>query len=151
MLETLLGLGYIGLFIACFISGTFIPFSSDILLIALVVAGGDVYTCLIVATLANGSGGMVNYIVGRMGKITWIEKYSKISREKIDNMQKKLKDKGGYVALFSWIPVAGDIMMISLGYLRVNPVLTTICLFIGKGLRYIVILFVTMQGINLFQ
>lgn len=41
-------------------------------------------TCLISATLGNTVGGMTCYYMGRLGKISWIEKYFKVKKEKVD-------------------------------------------------------------------
>lgn len=150
MIEVLLGFGYVGLFIACFISGTVIPFSSDIILITLVVAGWDYALCLAIATAGNGSGGMINYYLGRLGKIDRIEKYSNIKHEKIMEMKDKMQNKP-YMSFFSWIPIIGNIMVIALGYLRANTAIVAICLYAGKGVRYAIIIFLTLQGIELIN
>lgn len=149
MFETLLGLGYVGLFIACFISATIIPFSSDIILITLVIAGWDYRICLLTATVANWAGGMTNYYLGRKGKAQWIEKYSNIKPERIEKMRNWLQGKGAYMAFFSWIPLLGNVMIISLGYMRANVWIVNIALFAGKCFRYIVIIFLTLKGVDL--
>jgi membrane protein YqaA with SNARE-associated domain len=151
MVETLVGLGFVGLFVACFISGTIIPFSSDIILISLVLAGWDYITCLVVASIANWGGGMVNYYLGSMGKIEWIEKHSKISVDRIDKMKIWLDGKGAYIAFFSWVPVVGNVMVVSLGYLKANILIVNISLFLGKFARYVVIVFLTVKGIQLIN
>ncbi|MFR9165164.1 MAG: YqaA family protein [Dysgonomonas sp.] len=151
MIETLATYGYLGLFIACFISATIIPFSSDILLIALVAAGLDWRICLIVASTANWLGGMTCYYLGKLGKIEWIEKHSKIKREKIEQMQQWLQGKGAAMAFFSWIPIVGNIMVIALGYIRANVLIVNVSLFAGKFCRYVVIIFLTLKGIDLIR
>jgi len=149
MIEVLTGLGLLGLFIACYISGTIVPFSSDIILIALVIAGWDYYLCLLTASVANSLGGMTNYYLGRAGKTEWIKKYSNITQEKIQKMQDWLQGKGAYIAFFSWVPVAGNAMIIALGYLRANAWIVAVSLYAGKLARYIVIVFLTLKGVDL--
>lgn len=151
MVESLIALGYVGLFVACFISGTIIPFSSDVILIALIAAGFDYISCLIVASVANSSGEMVTYYIGRLGKIEWIERFSTIKPEKIENMKEKVQTKGAYVAFFSWIPGVGKVMIISLGYLRYTPWKVALSITAGKTARYIVIIILTLLGVDLLK
>jgi len=151
MIETLIGLGYLGLFIACFISATILPFSSDIILVAAIVAGLDYRICLIVAAVGGWLGGMVNYYLGRQGKMEWIEKHSNINREKIKKIESWLNGKGTYMAFFSWVPVVGNLLVIALGYLRANAWVVHICVFAGMAVRYLVVILLTQQGIELVK
>lgn len=151
MIETLIGLGFLGLFIACFISATVLPFSSDIILVALVVAGLNYHICLVIATLGGWLGSLVNYYLGSKGKIEWIEKHSNIRREKINKITNWLQGKGTYMALFAWVPVFGNVMVIALGYLRTNIWTVNLCLIIGMFIRYLIVIVLTLQGIELVQ
>lgn len=151
MLEALLGLGYGGLFIACFISGTIIPFSSDIILITLVAVGWNYKVCIIVATIANWAGGMVNYFLGRKGKMDWIYKHSNIKPEKLEKIQTFLQGKGAYMAFFSIVPVVGHVMVVALGLMKANVWIVNISLFLGKFLRYVLIIFLTLKGVDLID
>lgn len=149
MLEYLIALGYVGLFIACFISGTIIPFSSDIILITLIAVGFDYIACLIVASVANSAGEMVNYYIGRMGKTDWIERFSNIKPEKVEKMKEKISKRGAYIAFFSWIPGIGNLISISLGYLRYTPWKVALGITAGKTSRYVVIIILTLLGVDL--
>ena len=93
-MEALAGLGYFGLFLASFLAATILPFSSEVVFSAVVLAGLDLWTCTIVATLGNFLGGMTCYWMGKLGKIEWIEKYLKVPKDKIDKVHKFLDGKG---------------------------------------------------------
>lgn len=149
MVEYLIALGYVGLFIACFISGTIIPFSSDIILITLIAVGFDYIACLIVASVANSAGEMVNYYIGRMGKTDWIERFSNIKPEKVESMKEKISKRGAYIAFFSWVPGIGNLISISLGYLRYTPWKVALGITAGKTSRYVVIIILTLLGVDL--
>lgn len=151
MVEYLVALGYVGLFIACFISGTIVPFSSDIILITLIAVGFDYIACLIVASVANSAGEMVNYYIGRLGKTEWINRYSNIKQEKINKMQEKVKTKGAYIAFFSWVPGIGNVITISLGYLRYTPWKVALGITAGKTFRYVIIIILTLLGVDLLN
>ena len=52
-METLIEWGYLGLFIATFLAGSVVPFSSELVLSGLLAAGGDNWLCWLAATTGN--------------------------------------------------------------------------------------------------
>lgn len=76
-IQLLIEWGLPGLFISALLAGSIVPFSSELVLVALVKLGLPPIACLISATLGNTVGGMTCYYMGRLGKISWIEKYFK--------------------------------------------------------------------------
>ena len=68
-------LGYWGLFLGSFLAATIIPFSADVLLIGMLVAGGSPWAVIAIATIGNFLGGLTSYGVGRIGKWEWIIKF----------------------------------------------------------------------------
>ena len=69
LIQLLIDWGYIGLFISALLAGSIIPFSSELVMIALVKVGLSPVLCVIAATLGNTVGGMTCYYMGRLGKI----------------------------------------------------------------------------------
>ena len=96
---------------------------------------------LISATLGNTVGGMTCYYMGRLGKISWIEKYFKVKKEKVDKMVKFLQGKGALMAFFTFLPAIGEVIAIALGFMRSNTWLTIASMFVGKLIRYILLLY----------
>ncbi|MDO4736907.1 MAG: DedA family protein, partial [Bacteroidia bacterium] len=88
-MESLLGLGLVGLFIGCFLAATVIPFSAEILLIGALLAGCSPLETFIVATIGNSLGSLTSYGLGYLGKWEWIEKYGKVSRETLERQKDK--------------------------------------------------------------
>ena len=84
LVQLLIDWGYFGLFISALLAGSIIPFSSELVMIALVKVGLNPAMCVLSATLGNTIGGMTCYYMGRLGKIDWIEKYFKVKRRGID-------------------------------------------------------------------
>ena len=117
------------------------PFSSELVLVALVKLGLPPIACLISATLGNTVGGMTCYYMGRLGKISWIEKYFKVKKEKVDKMVKFLQGKGALMAFFTFLPAIGEVIAIALGFMRSNTWLTIVSMFVGKLIRYILLLY----------
>jgi len=134
-------LGYLGLFLAGFLAATILPFSSESALAVALLNGLDSFSCLFVITIGNWLGSITTYGIGYLGKVEWIEKYFKISHQKILKTQKRFKKYGSLLALFVWVPIIGDVFALSLGYFKVNFTLTALFMLIGKFTRYAVIVY----------
>jgi membrane protein YqaA with SNARE-associated domain len=132
--------GYVGLFLSAFVAGSILPFSSEVVLVILVRMGLDPLLCLFAAASGNTLGGMTCYYMGHLGKTDWIEKYFKVKQEKIDKMQRFLQGKGALMAFFAFLPFIGEAIAIALGFMRSNVMLTSLSMFTGKLIRYIVML-----------
>ena len=83
-MEALIEYGYIGLFIGSFLAATSFPFSSDVLLVAMLLADGDVATTVFVATAGNWLGGLTSYWLGWLGKLEWLERWLRVKHETIE-------------------------------------------------------------------
>lgn len=137
-LEFLLDLGYAGLFIGSFIAATVVPFSSDFLIIGILLAGGDPLISWVCATAGNWLGGLTSYWIGRIGKWEWIEKWFKVKPETLEK-QKVLVDRYGvWLALVCWVPFIGDVIAVALGFFKTRPVWTIVLLLVGKFARFLV-------------
>lgn len=148
IVQLLIEWGIPGLFISAMLAGSIIPFSSELVLVALVKLGLNPTACLIAAALGNTAGGMTCYYMGRLGKISWIEKYFKVKKEKLDKMVTFLQGKGALMAFFAFLPAIGEVISIALGYMRGNVWLTTVSMFAGKLIRYILLLYVLENAWN---
>ena len=104
--------------------------------------------CVLSATLGNTLGGMTCYYMGRLGKISWIEKYFKVKKEKVDKMVNFLQGKGALMAFFAFLPAIGEVISIALGFMRSNIWLTVASMFAGKLIRYILLLYVLESAWN---
>ena len=140
-IQLLIEWGLPGLFISALLAGSIVPFSSELVLVALVKLGLPPIACLISATLGNTVGGMTCYYMGRLGTICWIEKSFKVKKEKVDKMVKFLQGKGALMAFFTFLPAIGEVIAIALGFMRSNTWLTIVSMFVGKLIRYILLLY----------
>lgn len=137
-MTALIGLGYLGLFLASFLAATVVPFSSEVVFSAMVFGGLNAWKCVFVATLGNWLGGMTCYYIGKLGKIEWIEKYLRIKKEKMDQFTEKLHKYGDWFAFFSFLPGVGDVIAVASGYFRCRWWIVAISMLMGKFVRYIV-------------
>ena len=88
MLDGFIEYGYWGLFLASFLAATILPFSSEVVFAGLIAAGLDVWSLIIFATVGNSLGGATCYYMGKLGKIEWLNKWFKISEDKINKGKK---------------------------------------------------------------
>lgn len=130
--------GLWGLFLGTFLAATVVPFSSDVLYIAVLKMTSDPWACLLVGTLGNWLGSLTSFAIGWLGKWEWIEKWFKVDRAKLEKQKAHIDKYGVWLALLSWIPFIGDVFAIALGFYKTNPWLTSLLLLIGKFLRFLV-------------
>jgi len=135
-MEYFLTWGYLGLFLGSFLAATILPFSSEILVTGMLLAGAPPLYVLIVATIGNWLGSLSTYGIGWLGKWEWIEKWLKTPREKIEKQQEKIAKYGSLLAFLVWVPVVGDVFALALGFYKVNFIKCSIFMLIGKFLRY---------------
>ena len=138
-IELLVSYGYTGMLISAFIAGSFLPFSSEAVMTGLVAAGLEPLPLLIYATIGNWAGSMFNYYVGHLGKMEWIERYLHVKPEKLEKAQQFMGKRGAWMGFFAFLPVIGTAICISLGLMRANPLITSVSVFLGKILRYVLI------------
>lgn len=129
-------LGLFGLFLGCFLAATVMPFSSDALYIAVLLATEQPVACLVWGTLGNWLGGVTTYILGRLAKWEWLEKTFKVTKEKLEKQKQYIDKYGVWLALLSWIPVIGDVIALALGFYKSSPVWTIFLLLVGKFARF---------------
>ncbi len=132
-------LGLLGLFIGCLLSATVIPFSSEALLAGALLLDYSPWTVILVATLGNTIGGMSCYLLGWLCKWSWIERFLKVKEETLAKASAKVEKYGSFAALLAWLPVIGDVIALALGLMRTRVIPTTVLMFVGKGLRYMVV------------
>ena len=139
MLDGFVEYGYLGLLVASFLAATILPFSSEVVFAALIMAGLDIWVLIIYATIGNSLGGVTCYYLGRLGKTEWLKKWFKLSDDKITKTLNRLQGKSALMGFFGFLPAVGDVIVAALGYMRANAYLVIMSMTIGKFARYIVI------------
>lgn len=134
----LASLGLLGLFIGTFLAATVLPFSSDALYLAVLAATGDTVGCLVVGTLGNWLGSVVTYWMGWIAKWEWLQKWFKVKPETLQKQKAYVDKYGVWLALACWVPIAGDLFAIALGFYKCRPTWTIILMLVGKFARFLV-------------
>ncbi|MBP5799804.1 MAG: DedA family protein [Prevotella sp.] len=141
IIQFLTQYGYWGMLIAAFLAGSFFPFSSEAVMIGLMATGLDPWILMIYGTIGNVLGSIVNYSIGRMGKMEWIEKYLHVKKQDLAKAQKFMRGQGAWMGFFAFLPILGSAITIALGLMRSNIVITFIAITLGKIFRYIILIY----------
>ena len=91
--HILLDYGYWGMFLSALLAGSVLPFSSEVVLVGLIASGLDPILLLIYGTTGNVMGGLINYGLGRMGKLEWLQRYFHVSQKSLDRAQRFIDRK----------------------------------------------------------
>lgn len=130
--------GLLGLFLGTFLAATVVPFSSDALYVAVLLATRDSMGCLVLGTLGSWLGSVLTYWLGRLAKWEWLEKTFKVRPETLEKQKRRIDKWGVWSALICWVPILGDVIAIALGFYKTPAVWTILLLFVGKLLRFVV-------------
>lgn len=130
-----------GMFIAGFLSGSILPFSSEVVLVALLAGGSNVWGLLVWGTVGNSLGSYVNYLIGTLGKEAWITKYTGVSPDKLQRGMRYVHQYGAWAGLLSWVPVIGELITVAMGYLRTPQWASVLTIVTGKFVRYLILAF----------
>ena len=120
----------LGLAAACFLAATLLPFPSEGALLAyLHLRPGHTALALAVATVANTTGGMTSYLIGRLipqrapdaRALAWVRRH------------------GAPVTFLAFLPFIGDGLVLAAGWLRIHWLGTLAFSAAGRLTRYAVI------------
>ena len=110
-------------------------------MVAMMASGLDPWLLMIYGTIGNVLGSVVNYYVGRLGKMEWIEKYLRVKKKILDRAHRFVEGHGAWMGFFAFLPVIGSAITIVLGLMRSNVVVTFIAITLGKLFRYIILIY----------
>jgi membrane protein YqaA with SNARE-associated domain len=132
--------GLTGLFLASFLAATVFPFSSDAVLAAMALGPWSSVSLWAVASVGNTLGGLTSYGLGRLGDMERIARWLRVDPEKALRWRDRIALQGVWAALLTWLPFVGDPIAIALGLGRSPAGPVALLMFIGKAVRYAVIL-----------
>ena len=136
-------MNYITLFVVAFLSGSLLPLGSEALLSYNILNGYSPYLVVIVATIGNVLGSVLNYYMGLKGE-EYLLKKGYIKGSSIDSAKIKFKKFGGYSLLLSSLPIIGDPLTFIAGILNYNFKLFLLFVTLSKLIRYIIVVYITL-------
>lgn len=136
------------LFAASFLAATIMPFSSEVILFGMLRQGEPSWILVTVATCGNTLGAAVNWALGRYLLHYQDRPWFYFKAEQLDAMQHRFQRFGVWSLLFSWLPLGGDILTCIAGIMRVPFWVFLPLVFLGKALRYIAVLYLSLWPVS---
>lgn len=141
-------IAYAGLFASALVAATLLPMQSEAVLVALIVQGDHpVSLLLIVATVGNVLGSVINWALGRFLLRFKHKRWFPASDTQLAHAQGWYQRYGRWSLLGSWLPIIGDPITVVAGIMR-EPLLSFVFLVtLAKGLRYLFLAQLTLAWI----
>jgi membrane protein YqaA with SNARE-associated domain len=138
-------LAYFGLFTSALLAATILPMGSEAVLVGLLLAGeGSVAMLLLVATVGNVLGAVINWTLGRLVMRFRERRWFPVSPHQLERAQSWYRRYGRWSLLASWVPVIGDPITVAAGVMR-EPISSFLILVtLAKAGRYLVLAAVTL-------
>ena len=135
--------GILGLFFNALLSATAIPLPTEILTSALLAGGENQILITIVLITGSSIGGLINYFIGFGGNKLFQKFKKKENQKEIKDQKKghKILDKFGWSAIFfsSWIPIIGDLILISAGVKKFEFKKFVLFMILGKVTKSVIV------------
>ena len=133
---------YLFLFTISFLAATVLPFSSELTLAGLIATSNyNNLFLLIVASLGNILGSIVNWTLGFYSRNLTTKKWFPFKETQIERSSKWFSKFGKWSLLLAWVPIVGDPLTFVAGLLRVRFLDFIILVAIGKVSRYLVVFY----------
>lgn len=132
--------GYVGLFLSALIAATILPMQSEAVLAGLLLGENHAVTVLlVVATVGNVLGSVMNWVLGRYLLRFKDRRWFPAGDSQLTRAQVWYRRYGRWSLLGSWLPVVGDPLTVVAGVMR-EPLLPFVVLVtVAKGTRYLVL------------
>ena len=128
--------------IGAFMAGTLLPFSSEIALLAAISNGlASPVALFIAATIGNVAGSCFNWWIGRHVRHFEDRRWFPFKPAAIATASARFNRYGAGCLLLSWVPLIGDPLTFVAGLLRVPLIIFLPLVAIGKGSRYLAVVF----------
>jgi len=136
---------FISLFLSAFFAATIFPAQSELVLLYLLQdRSNSVVLLLLVATVGNVLGAVVNYGLGyyvhRFNDRRWFP----ASPQQLEKAQRAYARWGRYSLLASWVPLIGDPITVVAGVLRDRFTVFLALVTVAKAGRYLVLAVLTL-------
>ena len=137
---------YSGLFLISFGAATILPFQSEWVVVGLLLDGIHPWEVVVlVASLGNILGSMVNWLLGRSFAHFQNRRWFPVNQKNITRAEEWYHRYGRASLLLSWVPIIGDPLTIAAGVLREPLWSFALLVGIAKLGRYLALTAVTLN------
>lgn len=133
------------LFFSAFGAATLLPLQSEAVLVGLLLRDPQaVFTLLLIATLGNVLGSIVNWLLGRGIEHLRDRRWFPFSAAQLEKAQHRYQRYGQWSLLLSWMPVIGDPLTLIAGIMREPFWRFVLLVTLAKAGRYAVLALLTL-------
>lgn len=132
---------YLILFFGAFLAATILPFYSEAILFGLLRAGYDPFVLVLVASVGNTLGAVVNWFLGLFLLHFQDKRWFYFKPEQIQKAQNWFNHYGFWTLLLAWLPIGGDALTLVAGIMRVKLWLFIVLVAVGKTARYVFVVY----------
>ena len=131
----------VALFLLSFSAATLLPGGPEAALLAMAALSDHAtLTLLVVASIGNILGSVLNYWLGRVALRYQDRKWFPVSRAALDKSQHWFSRWGQWAVLLAWMPVIGDPITVAAGAMKMNFIRFLVLVSLSKTLRYMAVL-----------
>lgn len=128
------------LFASAFLAGSILPAQSEAVLAAMLLDGtASAWLLVLVATMGNVGGAVLNYALGRSAERFRHRRWFPLSAAGWDRSAALFNRWGVATLLLSWLPIIGDGFTVLAGAARTPFPLFLVLVTLAKGGRYLVL------------
>ena len=141
-------MSYLAVFLSAFVAATLLPAQSEaVLSFYILSAPQTVFALILVATVGNVLGSVVNWVVGFYATRFQNRKWFPATPSQMQRAEKFYRKYGRYSLLLGWVPFIGDPITVIAGVLR-EPIFSFLLLVtIAKSARYIALSLIVLEMI----
>lgn len=134
-------LEYLSLFVSGFLAATVLPLAPDILAGVMANKGYEIFFIVLTATAGSYLGSCTTYYLGYLGREKILKKRLEGKEGKVEKYHKIFARYGAPILLFSWVPIAGDILVGIAGILKINFWTFSLYAVLGKIMRFVFVVY----------
>ncbi|MEB2844352.1 DedA family protein [Rhizobiales bacterium RZME27] len=136
---------YLTLFMAALVAATILPAQSEAVLVGLILQGGHpVWLLVVVASIGNILGSIINWILGRGIERFRDRRWFPIKGKALERAQGWYRRYGKWSLLGSWLPIIGDPLTVVAGVMREPLPVFILLVAIAKTARYAILAAITV-------
>jgi membrane protein YqaA with SNARE-associated domain len=135
---------YGGLFLSALASATFLPGSSEAVLVGLLLAKHSPWLLVGIASVGNILGSVINWTLGRGIERFRDRRWFPVSPAKLARAQEWYGRYGRWSLLLSWAPVIGDPLTMVAGVMRERIGVFLLLVSVAKTGRYLMLAVATL-------